>query len=53
MMFGGQTLATLTNRDEKEKLRAAALAEVQRILAANAVGAPGVEDLYFTSFVVQ
>lgn len=53
MMFGGQTLAALTNRDEKEKLRAAALAEVQRILAANAVGEPGVEDLYFTSFVVQ
>ena len=52
MMFGGQTLATLTSRDEKEKLRAAALAEVQRILKAN-TGAPGVEDLYFTSFVVQ
>ena len=52
MMFGGQTLATLTSRDEKEKLRATALAEVQRILKAN-TGAPGVEDLYFTSFVVQ
>jgi flagellar FliL protein len=53
MMFGGQTLATLTNRDEKEKLRTASLAEVQRILKANNVGDPGVEDLYFTSFVVQ
>lgn len=53
MMFGGQTLATLTSRDEKEKLRTASLAEVQRILKANNVGDPGVEDLYFTSFVVQ
>jgi flagellar protein FliL len=56
MMMGGQTMATLTSRDEKEKLRAAALAEVQRILKENSGGeadAPGVEDLYFTSFVVQ
>jgi flagellar protein FliL len=52
MMLGGQTLASLTNRDDKENLRKQALAEVQRILQEN-TGAPGVEDVYFTSFVVQ
>jgi flagellar FliL protein len=52
MMMGGKTLADLTNRDGKEALRQEALKEVQRILVAN-TGEPGVEDLYFTSFVVQ
>ncbi|MBM4221503.1 MAG: hypothetical protein FJ170_06120, partial [Gammaproteobacteria bacterium] len=52
MMFGGQSVSSLTNRDEKEQLREQALAEVQKIMKAN-TGEPGVEDLYFTSFVVQ
>jgi flagellar FliL protein len=52
MMLGGQTVSSLTNREEKEKLRKQALAEVQKIMKAN-TGEPGVEDLYFTSFVVQ
>lgn len=52
MMFGGQTVSSLTNRDDKEKLRKQALAEVQKIMKAN-TGEAGVEDLYFTSFVVQ
>ena len=52
MMFGGQSVSSLTNRDEKEALRKQALAEVQKIMKAN-TGEPGVEDLYFTSFVVQ
>jgi flagellar FliL protein len=52
MMLGGQTVSSLTNRDEKEKLRKQALAEVQKIMKAN-TGEAGVEDLYFTSFVVQ
>ncbi|MBL8225761.1 MAG: flagellar basal body-associated FliL family protein [Chromatiales bacterium] len=52
MMLGGESLATLTSRDGKEALRTRALAEVQRILTDN-TGKPGVEDLYFTSFVVQ
>jgi flagellar FliL protein len=52
MMLGGETLTTLTSRDGKEALRTRALAEVQRILTEN-TGKPGVEDLYFTSFVVQ
>ena len=56
MLFGGQVVPALTNREDKEKLRQQALVEVQKIMAAN----PGeeehpgtVEDLYFTSFVVQ
>lgn len=52
MLMGGQDINALTNRDEKEKLRKAALAEVQKIIKAN-TGEPGLEDLYFTSFVVQ
>jgi flagellar protein FliL len=52
MMLGGRTMQQLTDRDSKEKLRQESLAEVQRILKEN-TGKPGVEDLYFTSFVVQ
>lgn len=52
MMLGGRNMQQLTDRDSKEKLRQEALVEVQRILKEN-TGKPGVEDLYFTSFVVQ
>jgi len=52
MLLGGQTVSSLTNREDKEKLRKQALAEVQKIMKAN-TGEAGVEDLYFTSFVVQ
>ena len=52
MLMGGPTLAELVSRDGKEQLRASALAEVQQILIAH-TGSPGVEELYFTSFVVQ
>jgi flagellar FliL protein len=53
--LSGKTLAELTSRDGKEALRLACLSEVQRILKANATkDSPiKVEDLYFTSFVVQ
>lgn len=59
MLLGGQPIPSLTNREEKEKIRLAALAEVQKILKDNPPPEsdeehPGaVEDLYFTSFVVQ
>jgi len=56
MLLGGQSIPSLTNREEKEKLRQESLAEVRKILKNN----PGkeehpgtVEDVYFTSFVVQ
>jgi flagellar FliL protein len=52
MLFGGKSLSDLANRDGKEQLRQDALKEVQRILKEN-TGKAGVEDLYFTSFVVQ
>ena len=52
MLLGVQTVSTLTNREDEEKLRKQALAEVQKIMKAN-TGEAGVEDLYFTSFVVQ
>jgi flagellar FliL protein len=56
MLLGSQPITALTSRDDKEKLRKQALAEVRKIMEDN----PGekeregsVEDLYFTSFVVQ
>jgi flagellar FliL protein len=58
MLLGGQAIGSLTNREDKEEIRAQALAEVQKILKENPpadedehIGT--VEDLYFTSFVVQ
>jgi flagellar FliL protein len=60
MLLGGQQITSLTNREDKEKIRQLALAEVQKILKDNPSGeedgdehAGTVEDLYFTSFVVQ
>ncbi len=52
MLMGGKSLADLTNREGKEMLRTAALAEVQSILEEFDSEA-NIEDLYFTSFVVQ
>jgi flagellar FliL protein len=58
MLLGGQPITSLTNREDKEKIRQLALAEVQKIMKDNPPAEeeehPGtVEDLYFTSFVVQ
>jgi len=52
MLMGGKTVSELTSREGKEALRQESLAEVQRILDETSEG-PGIEDLYFTSFVVQ
>jgi len=52
LLMGGRTLSDLTSREGKEALRAEALKAVQNVLIEN-TGKPGVEDLYFTSFVVQ
>ncbi len=53
LLFSGQDEATLMSTDGKEKLRAETLAAVQNVL--NEQGADGklVEQVYFTSFVVQ
>ncbi|GMW06310.1 MAG: hypothetical protein AMXMBFR8_11070 [Nevskiales bacterium] len=54
-VLSGKSLTDLTSREGKETLRKESLAEVQRILKANATKDKpvNVEDLYFTSFVVQ
>jgi flagellar FliL protein len=54
-ILSDKRLAELTSRDGKEALRKECLAEVQKVLKANATKQQPliVEDLYFTSFVVQ
>ncbi len=52
MLMNGRDYKTLMTRDGKEALRVECLKEVQRILKKE-TGNNGVEDLYFTSFVVQ
>lgn len=52
LLMGQQKSADLETREGKEKLQAAALAEVQRILTEQ-TGKAGVEALYFTSLVMQ
>jgi flagellar FliL protein len=55
--LSGKGLEDLISRDGKESLRKESLAEVQRILKANPPkekdSQVNIEDLYFTSFVVQ
>jgi len=58
MLLGRKSIAELTSSEGKEKLREDALAEVQATLEKMGSVHPGepvgeVEDLYFTSFVVQ
>jgi|COG998Drversion2_1049125.scaffolds.fasta_scaffold22300_2 flagellar FliL protein len=52
MLMGGKSVMELTNTEGKEALRQEALTEVRSILKRN-IGKPGVDDLYFTTFVVQ
>lgn len=52
MLFSGQTRETIISREGKEKIRADAQAEVQKILKEQ-TGNPGIKSLYFTSFVMQ
>ena len=52
LLFSSQTYEDVSSLAGKEKLRESALAEVQKILEEN-TGSPGVEALYFTSFVMQ
>ncbi len=53
LLFSSQDDATLMSTDGKEKLRAETLAAIQKVL--NEEGADGklIEQVYFTSFVVQ
>ena len=51
-LFSGQDSEVIGSREGKEDLRQQVLAEIQRILEEQ-TGEPGVEDVYFTSFVMQ
>lgn len=52
MLLSQENADGLVTRQGKEKLQAAALAEVRKLLAAE-TGRPGAEALLFTSFVMQ
>jgi flagellar FliL protein len=53
MLLGGQTFETLSSREGKEQLRTEALKAVAEVIAAEGGKAEAVEQLYFTSFVMQ
>jgi flagellar FliL protein len=53
MLLGGQTFETLNSREGKEQLRTEALKAVSDVIAAEGGKAESVEQLYFTSFVMQ
>ena len=52
MLFSSQRYETIKSRDGKEALRQAVLGEVQKILTEQ-TGKTGVEQVYFTNFVMQ
>lgn len=52
LLFSNQSFETLVSREGKEKLRADTLKEIQAVLT-KYHGQPGVEEVYFTSFVMQ
>jgi flagellar FliL protein len=52
MLFSAQDFTALSNVKGKQKLQADALAEIQRVLKEK-IGRPGVDAVYFTSFIMQ
>jgi len=53
MLFGNQTYETISTHEGKEQLRAAALEAVRKVVKAESGDSKQVEQLYFTSFVMQ
>jgi flagellar FliL protein len=53
MLFGSQTYETISTHEGKDQLRANALAAVQKIIATEGGDSKKVEQMYFTSFVMQ
>jgi len=53
MLFSGQDNATLMSADGKEKLRAATLATIRKVLDSEGGNGKLIEAVYFTSFVIQ
>ncbi|TPW11687.1 MAG: flagellar FliL protein [Halothiobacillaceae bacterium] len=52
MLFSNQDFNTISSRVGKERIRAQVLAEIQKILREK-INKPGVDEVYFTSFVMQ
>ncbi len=52
LVFSDQTYDTISSAEGKQKLRDEALAEIQQVLKKE-TGKTGVEEVYFTSFVMQ
>ena len=52
MLFSNQDPYQLNTREGKEKLRGEALGEIQKVMKQE-TGRPGVESVFFTSFVMQ
>jgi flagellar protein FliL len=53
MLFSGQDNGTLMTVDGKEKLRAATLASIRKVLDGEGSNGKVIEAVYFTSFVIQ
>lgn len=53
MLLGSQTYETISTRDGKERLRAESLKVVHDVITAEGGKPEAVEQLYFTSFVMQ
>ncbi|MCP5327984.1 MAG: flagellar basal body-associated FliL family protein [Steroidobacteraceae bacterium] len=53
LLFGQQQASELATREGKEKLRAAALEQVRKIVKAEAGSPESIDNVYFTSFVMQ
>jgi flagellar protein FliL len=53
MLFSSQDSAALLSADGKEKLRAATLASIRKVLDSEGARGKQIEAVYFTSFVIQ
>jgi len=53
MLFGAQTYDTISTSEGKEQLRAQALEAVRKVITEQGGDGSKVEQLYFTSFVMQ
>ncbi len=52
LLFSSKRVSDLVTREGKEQLRAEALKEIQDVLTVE-TGKPGIESVFFTSFVMQ
>lgn len=53
LLLSGQSYQTLSSTEGKEKLRQSALEAVRKVVAAQGGKSEDINDLYFTSFVMQ